>query len=212
MTNKLFCCWFGGLNKMSFNRKSCLESIFHHNKNVILITEKNLNEWIKEPHPSFSFLSETHKSDYVRTYLARFYGGGYTDIKRHHFNWDKHFEELNNEENTWMIGSTEANPWDTAVLDLQPHYKSLLSMCSYIIRPNTSLTIEWYDGMIKKLDEKYTHLTLNPSKHPQDKAESGFGYPLRWAEILGEFFHPACFKYKDHLKHSMPKLDFSNYR
>lgn len=212
MTNKVFCCWFGGTNRMSNDRRSCLETIFHHNKNTILITEENLFDWVKEIHPGFYFLSETHKADYVRTYLAHFYGGGYTDIKRHHFSFSKYHNELESEPEAWMIGSTEANPWDTAVLSLQPHYKSLLVMCSYIIKPQTKLTEEWYGGMMRKMDEKYQDLAKNPSSHPQDKRESGSGYPLRWAELLGENFHPACFKYKEQLRHSMPYPDISNYR
>lgn len=212
MINKLFCCWFGGINKMSKDRRSCLESIFYYNNNTILITEENLEDWVKEIHPGFYFLSETHKSDYVRTYIAHHYGGGYTDIKRHHFSFSKYHEELENDLEAWMIGSTEAYPWDTAVISLQPHYKSLLCMCSYIIKPSTNITNEWYNGMIKKMDEKYIALQKNPSSHPQDKNESGSGYPLRWAELLGENFHPACFKHKERLKHSMPYPDTSNYR
>lgn len=212
MNQELFCCWFGGIEKLSRDRKLCLDSIFKFNKNTLLITEENLTDWVKDIHPGFYFLSETHKSDYVRTYLAHHFGGGYTDIKRHHFSFIKYYEELKNDENAWMIGATEANPWDTAVVSLQPHYKSLVSMCTYIVKPHTLLTTEWYCGMMRKMDEKYQDLTKNPSKHPQDKRESGSGYPLRWAELLGENFHPACFKYKEHLRHSMPYPDISNYR
>lgn len=36
-------------------------------------------------HPSYSFLSGVHRSDYLRCYLMHHYGGGYSDIKHMHF-------------------------------------------------------------------------------------------------------------------------------
>ena len=45
-------------------------------------------------HEAYQYLSATHKSDYLRSYLMHFYGGGYCDIKKAEWDWNKYFNEL----------------------------------------------------------------------------------------------------------------------
>ena len=82
MENKIYCFWTGE-NKMSEQRLKCLEQLRKKSQcNVILVTPKILDKYIldKHPlHPSFKYLSQTHKADYLRTYFMRFHGGGYSD-------------------------------------------------------------------------------------------------------------------------------------
>ena len=70
---------------MSDKRKKCLDSIKQNiGVKVILITPNNLDKYILKDYPlhkSYKYLSEVHKSDYLRTYFMHHYGGGYTDIK-----------------------------------------------------------------------------------------------------------------------------------
>ena len=75
---------FGLENPMSKNRQDCKTIDKVSQCNVILITPEKLNKYILNEHPlhpSYYYLSEVHKSDYLRTYFMRFYGGGYSDIK-----------------------------------------------------------------------------------------------------------------------------------
>jgi hypothetical protein len=94
MNRNIYCFWTG-TNIMSQQRRECLE----HVKSV---TECNVNALFKEDipkyilpehplHPGYEYLSETHKTDYLRTYFMNFYGGGYTDIKRQSGSWRKSF-------------------------------------------------------------------------------------------------------------------------
>jgi len=95
--NIIFCFWHGP--EMSKNRKECYENILSTQDNVILLTEDNLSEFeiaTRPIHKGFKYLSSTHKSDYIRSYIMNFYGGGYTDIKRQTSSWTSCFDILNN--------------------------------------------------------------------------------------------------------------------
>ena len=47
-------------------------------------------------HPAFPYLSLVHQADYMRTYMMRYYGGGYSDIKHVHFDYQPYFDRLFN--------------------------------------------------------------------------------------------------------------------
>ena len=78
-TNKVYCFWTGK-NKMSQQRKDCLQNLqTTTDAMVILITPYNLPDYILPQYPlheAYSYLSETHKADYFRSYDMNFYGGG----------------------------------------------------------------------------------------------------------------------------------------
>jgi hypothetical protein len=82
--HNIYVFWTGD-NDMSSNRIKCLEDLKKRSEaNVILVNNKNLHEYILKSnplHPSYGYLSETHKSDYLRTYFMHFHGGGYSDVK-----------------------------------------------------------------------------------------------------------------------------------
>ena len=107
-TNKkcIYTFWTGD-NEMPENRKRCLYLIKKlSNVDVILITKDNLNQYILEPlHPSYEYLSFTHRADYLRTYFMHFYGGGYSDIKETTGSWDKYFDILDSSD-YYAIGYT----------------------------------------------------------------------------------------------------------
>ena len=56
-----------GNNEMSERRKKCFDTMTNSKVKVVLITPKNLDKYIclKHPlHPSYQYLSETHKADF----------------------------------------------------------------------------------------------------------------------------------------------------
>jgi len=71
---------------MSRQRHLCLEQLKKVTLcEVVLVTPHSLGKYLLDDHPlypSFFYLSQTHKADYLRTYFMRFHGGGYTDIKQ----------------------------------------------------------------------------------------------------------------------------------
>lgn len=123
-----------GTNNMSDNRIRCLNNLKQvSGANIILVTPKNLNEFIlpTEPlHPAYNYLSETHRADYLRTYFMNFYGGGYSDIKETTGNWIKSFDELNRSDK-WIIGYKEL-PNGVAYTPVRNHWHELIGNGAYM--------------------------------------------------------------------------------
>ena len=203
-----------GKNEMSKDRKECFEELKRISEcNVILITPDNLPNHIKSEHPlheAYQYLSETHKADYLRTYLMNFYGGGYSDIKKTTGSWKSSFDNLSNSDK-WICGYKEIEG-GVAYEPLKDKWKELIGNGAYICKPNTPLTNEWYNEMIKLLNTKLEKLKVNSAKFPQDSAEKGTGYPIGWNEILGRIFHRLIHKYKDYVMNTLPISIFENYR
>jgi hypothetical protein len=195
---------------MSPQREECLKQFKETcGCNVILITTKNLHDYIlpEHPlHPAYQFLSETHKADYLRTYLMHFRGGGYSDIKRTTGSWKQSFDDLQNSE-YWICGYKEI-PGGVGYGD-GSRWTELVGNGAYICKPGTPLTTEWYTDMIKLLDTKLERLKQFPAKHPQD---CGGGYPVEWNEMLGRIFHRVAYTHKDKLLNTLPISIFTNYR
>ena len=165
----IFVIW-SGINEMSHTRKKCLESIVRLSKcNVCLVTPKNLNQCILQDYPfheAYPYLSETHKADYGRTYLMHHHGGGYMDIKEIVTGYEKYFDELIENDNIWAVGYTEIGSQAVAELlgefgvELKNNWDKLIGNCAYILRPNTSLTQDWYESLHNILDQKFNELKV----------------------------------------------------
>lgn len=205
----IFSFWTG-TNPITENRRRALTTI----PNVTLITPENLNDFIlqSEPlHPAFQYLSETHKSDYLRTYFMHFYGGGYADIKTQRGSWDLCFTKMASGR-FYACGYKERKPGDIAHPEYMQYWDKLIGNCSYIVRPYSDFTKEWYNTMITFLDSVYPTLSANPARHSRDRAELRTGYPIGWNQMLGRIFHPLTYKYRDNILQELPVPDFNNYR
>jgi hypothetical protein len=201
---------------MSSQRKLCMEQLQIKSEcNVILITPDTLNNYILPDHPlhpAYQYLSEVHKSDYLRTYFMNFFGGGYSDIKYTTGSWNKSFEDLYNATDKWMIGYKEVKG-GVAYPPLANEYNLLIGNGAYICKPNTPLTNTWYNEMIKLLDEKLDSLKQNPANHPRDYSGcNGSKYPIEWNEMLGRIFHRVSYNYKDKLLNTLPISIFHSYQ
>ena len=203
-----------GRNYMSENRKINLKMLeIISEAKVILVTPKNLHEYILPSaplHPAYEYLSEVHKSDYLRTYFMNFHGGGYSDIKQPSGSWLKCFEELENSEK-WIVGYREIEG-GVGYAPLEKHWHELIGNCAYICKPQTALTNEWYNEMILLLDKKLEKLKMFPASSPRDCCEISNGkYPIGWVEMLGKIFHEIIKKHKEHLLYSLPSPIFHDY-
>lgn len=212
--NVIFCFWTGD-NEMSHQRATCLEELKRVSEcTVVLVTKKNLNEFLlpNHPlHPAYQYLSETHKADYLRTYFMNFIGGGYSDIKKTSGSWTEHFERLKTSKK-WICGYKEIGPNGVPYTPLAENWEDLIGNGSYICKPHTPLTALWYKNMLSFLDDKLEILKKNPSHNPQDCSEKNSGYPIGWSEMLGVIFHQVVFKYKNYVDNSLPILHLQNYR
>jgi len=219
---KIYCFWFG--NTMSIDRKKCFKSIVANSGvKVILITEKNIDEYIHPDyplHPGFSYLSATHKSDYLRSYFMHVYGGGYTDIKECCFDWNPYFDDLNTSDKLFN-GSVEKRLEDIAYTPVSHAYKQLVVVCQFIFKPQTSFTKLWYDNTQKKMNEIYNRLIQYPGNyHPraifggahQDNGFKESKYPLEWNELLGRILHKLQYENIGKFLNTLPYPNTQNYR
>ena len=110
---KIFCFWMNDGELPEIRKKNLQRLSLNCGVPVELITKYNLNDWIieNEPlHPSFEFLSEVHKSDYLRCYFMHHYGGGYSDIKNVQGSWVGFFNFLESTDKFDVIGYQEQHP------------------------------------------------------------------------------------------------------
>ena len=82
----IWICWWQGIENAPFIVKQCIESIKLHagNHRVIIITDNNVNEYVKFPSWIVSkfrkgIISKTHLSDILRLMLLATYGGVWLD-------------------------------------------------------------------------------------------------------------------------------------
>lgn len=216
--NKVVYCFWTGDNVMSKNREACLESMKRAvGVPLVLITPKNIADFILPDfplHKSFEHLSLVHKSDYLRCYMMHHYGGGYSDIKKHENSFEKSFDKLHGSD-SWVMGYREIGERGVAKIegilgdDLRRHWSKLIGNCSYICKPYTPFTYEWYDELHRRMDRYSEQLALNPGNVMGDNK----GYPIPWTNILGDIFHPLCLKYHHKIMLSKTiKPIFSDYR
>lgn len=220
-----FCLWTGD-EQMSENRIRALWTIFSNlGSPVAFVNRGTIDEWVKPEHPlhpSYPFLSSTHKADYLRCYLMHYYGGGYTDVKITTRPWQGFFEALAQSDKL-ALGYQELahgiphveGPFGDV---LRASHKELIGLCAFIFRGQTELTYEWLIRTEMLLDAKLAQLERSPAQHPQDQTGVTLPngqtstYPLRWAELLGEIFHPLIYKFRSRLLQAPIEPFFGGYR
>ncbi len=208
----IFCFWTGA-TPMSAARINCLEKMKESECDIVLVTPKNLNDYILQDfpiHPAFHYLSDVHKSDYLRTYFMNHYGGGYSDIKMQGGSWKQAFDDILNSD-AYINGYPENHPGNIAYIPAAVAWENLVGNGAYICRPKTPLTLEWFNDMNRFLDTKLEELKKHPALHARDAKEHGNGYPIEWNEMLGRIFHKICFSYQDKILQSLPVLNFYDY-
>jgi hypothetical protein len=221
----IFCIW-SGQEALSANRLQALWTIFNNTGcPVVYLTANTIDTWVKPGfplHPAFRYLSSTHKSDYFRVYLMHHYGGGYTDIKITSQHWGTFFDQLETSD-SHALGYAElphGMPHISGEFGdtLRQRHSELIGLCAFIFRKGSVFTHQWLEATHRLLDEKLPLLEKNPAQHPQDQSGvilptgEASAYPLRWAEMLGEIFHPIAFEYRDQLIKAPIAPIFGGYR
>jgi hypothetical protein len=98
-----------------------------------------------------------------------------------------------------------------------PQYNLIgyIGNCAYIARPNTEFTKEWYEKLIKKMDEKLPKFKKD-GYVPSPSQEFDENYPIHWEEILGNIFRSVLPKFIEsgQILYSipLPNFDFWSYR
>lgn len=226
MNKKIWCYW-SDLNNISKNRKNCLDILKNNcGVDLELVTNKSFVDYQINNfpiHKGFYYLSDTHKSDYARAYLAYCYGGGYSDVKPYRFNWSKHFELLA-DECIELVGRAEVSPDHIASKNDEclKFYNKLVSVCCYIIKKQGKISTEWINKVHILMDLNYDKLKQNPGHYhpravnklvdhsgvfqPEEKINltKTTDYPIGWNDLAGGIFHDLQFKYLEKIKQSFP--------
>lgn len=221
----VFCLWTGN-EIMSNNRLQAIWSIFSNvGCPVAFLNRGTIGEWVRPEfplHPAFQYLSSVHKADYLRCYLMHHFGGGYTDIKLTSKTWGPFFDQLEASDKL-ALGYTEV-PHGIPHVEgefgdlLRRSHAELIGLCAFIFKKNTVLTKEWLEQTDRLLDAKLPLLQQHPAQHPMDQTGvilpngQASQYPLRWAELLGEIFHPLIYKHRKKLLLAPIEPYFGNYR
>lgn len=231
----IYCFWTGD-NPLTENRKKGLEALEKNTGiPVKLITPKNLPEYIKPDfplHKGYELLSYIHRSDYLRCYFMHHYGGGYADIKPFNHSWKPAFEKLNKDKNKYIIGYPELlyggitsvkhrfladksiyrdyekmkESEEKVFQDLAKHTPLIVGTCSFICKPYTPITTEWYEELHKRMDEAYDALdNFNKTEensfiyYDMTYPTKDKGYPIPYFHLLGQIIHPLMLKYHKHI-------------
>jgi hypothetical protein len=220
--NTVFMIWFG--DEMPEIRKNSIKQFEKVSEtNAVLITEENVDDYIldSEPlHSAYECLSWTHKSDYIRAYLMRFYGGGYSDVKMTTGSWKDSFEKLNGSDalaNGYKELSKRSVP---AGGGLRKNWHRLIGCSAFICKPQTKFTEDWYNKMMLTLDKNLKQLKKYPAKGCCDRFRGGprnpitnqRRYPFRWQDLLARNFHWINLKYTDEILTTLPKPNFDSYK
>ncbi|CEM14543.1 unnamed protein product [Vitrella brassicaformis CCMP3155] len=196
---------------------------------VMLVTETNLplcNLSHFPIHSAFPYLSGLHKSDYLRSYFMHFFGGGYHDIKPETHSWADKFNELH-DSNVWLYGVAEtkggvACDEGFCVKELctttpaswcsqnnccrtltNDEYAKLVVNCEWIMRPRTEMTRIWIEAVKNDLDQQIDNLKAHPAPFPRCCQHGENNYPLAWAQLQGQKFHPLQYKFLKHIKQGL---------
>jgi hypothetical protein len=221
----VFCLWTGP-ELMSEPRLQAIWSIFSNTGcPVAFVNPGTLEDWVREGHPlhpAYPHLSSVHKSDYLRCYLMHHYGGGYTDVKHTTKRWEGFFRALEASDKL-ALGYVEV-PHGIPHLSgeagdrIRRAHAELIGLCAFIFKRRTALTGAWLERTERLLDAKLPELRASPARHPMDQTGvrlpdgSISTYPLRWAELLGEIFHPLIHERRADLLQAPIEPRFTAYR
>jgi hypothetical protein len=107
--------------------------------------------------------------------------------------------------------------WDS--FQVKSNWSVLIGNGAYICKKNTPFTTDWWNGLNEKMDGYLSQLKENPAKWPRDAKDvinpytnELTKYPIRWAVINGNIFHPVALKYHKNILNTLHYPVFYNYQ
>ena len=217
---KLWCFW-SDVESMSDKRREALRVLKHFcGVPVELITKDNYRDYESKDfaiHEAYQYLSDTHKSDYIRFYLCHLYGGGYCDIKPFQNDWNPYFDMLTDDVD--LIGTPEIHEDHVAYTPYKSFFTELVSVNNYIMKGNSIISNDLMKNLHKFLDSKLKQLEKNPGDYhpravskacdptgvfqPNDSKVYESDYPISWNEMNGNIFHKIQYENKSRILKAM---------
>lgn len=177
---------------------------------VILITEKNINKYIKTIPTYFSNLCSAHQADFVRINVICDYGGIWLDSDTLVLDsLDSLFDLIENKNGFFIKENNDI-------------------LCNGIFgsKPNTQLMINWRKKMISKLNDTQGKIDWcdignnmlhniyieNPTLYDNYKIFNGLDnlYPVNWNECTTEFIDKPYDNYKTIIREYQPLIILVN--
>jgi len=110
----------------------------------------------------------------------------------------------------------DGTKWTSAYI--KEKWYELVGNGAFICRKQTPFTFDWWNGLNEKMDGYLNQLKENPAKWPRDANGHDYPYgggpskyPIKWAVINGNIFHPLCLKYTKNVLKNLHYPDCSNY-
>ena len=102
---------------------------------------------------------------------------------------------------------------------IKQNWNKLIGCCLMICRKNTPFTLDWWNALNEKMDGYLKELKKHPGQWPRDSHNhinpntgEKSKYPIPWAVIHGNIYHPLTLKYHDHIDRDLTYPITNNYR
>ena len=89
---------------------------------------------------------------------------------------------------------------------------TFVSNGAYIMRDHTDFGYDWLRLIKAHLDMKFETIKEHPAPTQRCCIPNRPPYPIRWAELHGEAFHPLQIKYQGHIKTGLPRWQGGAYK
>jgi hypothetical protein len=111
----------------------------------------------------------------------------------------------------------DGSKWSSEQIKKNWHH--LIGNGAYICKKNTPFTNDWWNGLNEKMDGYLEQLKKYPSNwgrdardHINPNTNKPSNYPISWAVINGNIFHPLVLKYKNNVKKNLHYPVVTNYQ
>lgn len=211
-TRNIFLYWVGKEYKLiSILRKLIyLHSTNGAGYNVILITDKNIKEYVKDIPDYFSSLCPAHQADFVRVQVICDYGGIWLDSDTLVIDkLDSLFDLIENK-NGFFIKENNTTLWN-GIFGSKKQTELMITWKSYLryILDKKKNTIDWSEVGCQMLETMYNK---NPSLYNDYTIFEGLDnlYPFNWDKCVNEFLEKPYDNYKNIVREYQPLVVLVN--
>ena len=113
--------------------------------------------------------------------------------------------------------SNDGDRWDSSII--KSNWNKLIGNGCFIFKKNTPFTNDWWNALNEKMDGYLESLKRFPAQFPRDAnghinpiTNQLSNYPIKWAVINGNIFHPLTLKYSENILKNLHYPNTFNYQ